>query len=98
MKTEMGARPDIKLSVKLKDGDQRHYPLAAWTKDRGQGLSGKLDEGWKLVGPDGVEYTSGKEGNAWIDIYDNREDSGAKQTEYNPQKAAANFGDDDVPF
>ncbi len=93
----MGQRPDIKLSVKLKDGEQRHYPLAAWTKDRGQGLSGKLDEGWKLVGPDGVEYTSGREGNAWIDIYDNRDEQPPK-TEYNPQAAGGSFKDDDIPF
>ena len=94
----MGARPDIKLSVKLKDGGQRHYPMAAWKNERG--ISGKLEEGWKLIGPDGAEYTSGKEGNSWFDVYDNREDSGAKPASDadRPRDTGGGFGDDNIPF
>lgn len=96
-----GNRPAIKLSVKLKDGGERHYPGAAWpSKFDGGGLNMSLDPGWKLVGPDGTEYTTGREGNCYLDIFDNREDSGPPQRKAKP---AADFDDDfddagDVPF
>lgn len=101
-----GNKPAIKLSVKLKDGGQREYPGAAWPSRFGDGDSYymSLDDGWKLVDPDGTEYTGGRDGNAYIDLYENKGDRGARSA---PKKGGdfggddfggADFGDDDIPF
>ena len=90
------AKPDLKLSVKLKDNGERVYPGAAWKSDRGDSFNFKLDDGWCLVAPDGTKYTSGRDGNAYFDVYTKREDGPARKP---PEDFGGDFDDaSDVPF
>lgn len=98
-----GRRPDFKLRVKDKASGNSAYVLAAWKSDRGAGFNVKLEEGWKLISPNGKEITSGKDGNAYLDLYQNDNDGPSK-----PDASAAfggssfddggGFGDDNIPF
>ena len=91
------AKPDLKLSIKPKDGGERIYPGAAWKSDRGDSYNFRLDDGWALLTPDGQKITFGREGSHYADIYPKREDDGRRQ------RPAQDFGGDfddgsGVPF
>lgn len=102
----MGQRPAIKVRVKSKESGTTFYVLAAWEDERGR-LSGRLEEGWTLVSPEGHKITTGREGNAFLDVYDNRGENGPprRDTRGAPEHRGGggfsggdDFGDEDIPF
>lgn len=74
------AKPDLKLSIKPKDGGERIYPGAAWKSDRGDSYNFRLDDGWALLTPDGQKITFGRDGSHYADIYPKRDDDGGRRS------------------
>lgn len=72
--SEPRTAPAFRLKAKLKVNHPDRYPWevgTAWPKDRGQGFNFSLPRGAKIVLADGTEITGGKEGNCWLDLYEN---------------------------
>jgi hypothetical protein len=75
----MGKRPDVSIRLKTREGGDKEYPVAFWKQDNG-GLSGRLAEGWSFVSPSGESFTTGKEGNCYLDCYLNDGEGDGRQS------------------
>jgi hypothetical protein len=86
-------KPSQKIIAKQRDAERgtKGTPvLAAWPNDFG-GMNWRLEEGWKLVGPNGETVTTGRDGNAYLNGYVNAPEAAAGKQESPPD-------DDDIPF
>jgi hypothetical protein len=87
-----GQRPNIKIRVKVKSGQAKPiYVMAGWSGSRGTTI--QLEKGWSLVSPDGETFTSGRDGNSYFDLFDDRDKKPAEEREHK-SKAARGFADD----
>ena len=73
-----GKRPEFSLRARRKDrGGQQAGPskaidiAAAWAKEKGYGYNLRLGPGVQLL-INGQPITDGKDGDFWLDLYDNR--------------------------
>jgi hypothetical protein len=112
-----GRRPDVHIRIRQK-GDKDApgiYIMAGWKKEPGdRKIELRLDDGWKIVGPDGDEYTTwvpnGPKGNAYLDLFvnDDQGRGGPGKPKSKPRQrqegadnsdAGGGFGDDTgIPF
>ena len=69
-----GKKPEVRIVGKMKGGDGRIRIAAAWKNkgrngEPGKGFSVRLEAGAKIVLADGTTFTTGKDGNSYIDLY-----------------------------
>lgn len=87
-----GRQPDFAFQAKSKKTGTRLKFGAAWRNERG--INMRLERGWKLVGPGGVEVD---DESAFLNIYDNSSNDNNRDTGKQPA-LAADFGDEEAPF
>jgi hypothetical protein len=101
----MSNRPVIKIVAKPKERGSKGRPfVAVW--DRGDFMSGSLEKGWKLIDPEGNEVTFGRDGDHWLNCYDERKDGPAYKAKedreamekYGDEPGGGDFGDSEIPF
>lgn len=101
MSEQRGRRPDLSIRVKRKDDGATEYPLSGWKNDGMRGIQLRLAEGWTLVSPDGESYTTGKDGNCYLDAFRNDGDRKASRPRPAPKEPREESGGgdfDDIPF
>lgn len=82
-------RPDVSIRIKRKDDQTTEYVFSGWKNENQRGIALRLATGWSLVGPDGEAFTTGKEGNAYLDLFFNDSSPwrGAQRRESGSNKA-----------
>ncbi len=92
-----GKRPDISIRLKKKDDKTTEYVLAGWSEEGKDAVSLKLSTGWRLVGPDNEEYTTGREGNVYLDLYQNSDSRQQAPRGGRPPQGRGQGGSRDFP-